>query len=89
MSQHEELKESMTERHSEISNQPHQSEKPLEPKKRNGLDRSQSNLRVKASMARELSVMGLEIEAIGRILRTEASRVEEWIGQLNFEEEKR
>ena len=89
MNQHEELKESVTERDSEITRQPHQSEKPLELKKRNGLDKPLSNLRVKASMARELSAMGLEIEAIGRILRTDTSRVEEWIAQLSLEEENR
>ena len=89
MSQQQELKESVTERDSAISNQPHQSEQPQEPKNRNDLDKSQSNLRVKASMARELSAMGLETEAIGRILRTDTSRVEEWIAQLNLEEENR
>ena len=89
MSQSKELNRSMIERDSAISNLAHHSEKPLEPKNRNDLDKSQSNLKVKASMARELSAMGLEIEAIGRILRTDTSRVEEWIGQLNFEEESR
>ena len=89
MSQSEELKESMSERRSAISSGPQPSERSFEHKDQNGLDKSETNLKVKASMARELRAMGLEIEAIGRILRTETSRVEEWLAQLNFEEESR
>lgn len=89
MSQCEKRKESMLEINSATTNRSHPSEKPLEHRRINGLDKSESNLRVKATMARELSSMGLEIEAIGRILRTEASRVEEWISSSHFKEESR
>ena len=79
MSQREEPKESVLERSSATSIPPGRSEKLLEHKDRNGLDKSKSNLEIKATMARELSLMGLNIEAIGRILRTDTAMVEEWI----------
>ena len=89
MSQREEVKESIPETNSTISKAPPLLENSFDRKGRNGPDKPESNLKVKAGMARELSSMGLEIEAISRILRTDASCIEEWISLLNFEEESR
>ena len=65
---------------------PNKIEKNFEDRNRNGLDGSELNVGIKAIMARELHSMGLEDEAISRILSTDASKVAEWI-RLDMEKE--
>ena len=65
---------------------PDEIEKHFVDRNRNGLDASKLNVGIKAIMARELHYMGLEDEAISRILRAGASKVAEWI-RLDMEKE--
>lgn len=79
MSQSEELKKVKAKENAAISSVPPAMEKPFEHTDRNIRDKSELNLKIKASMARELHSMGLEVDAISRLLRTDTKRVEEWI----------
>ena len=79
MSQREELKEARAKENVAISDAPPTLEKPFEHTDGNVRDRSELNLKIKACMARELHSMGVEVDAISRLLRTDTKRVEEWI----------
>ena len=79
MSQHEELRKSGPDRDPGTSTALPDKEVTFEFADRNAHDASESNRAIKASMARELHSMGLGVEAISRVLRTDNSKVAEWI----------